>query len=127
MWRIRLLSATAGLLLATSASFAQSRSDWHFWTAADGLKESYSRKMSIASGRKALGPAWRGERVERSGRIQGRYCSGAPAGLDHRLGPDGADLSEPCRDGLDGGEPRSDEIRRQRSGATKPWKRRATR
>jgi signal transduction histidine kinase/CheY-like chemotaxis protein/ligand-binding sensor domain-containing protein len=48
-WRIRWLSATAVLLLATPGSFAQSRSDWHFWTAADGLKESYSRKMSIGA------------------------------------------------------------------------------
>jgi hypothetical protein len=47
-WRIRLLSATA-VLLATPGSFAQSRSDWHFWTAVDGLKESYSRKMSIGA------------------------------------------------------------------------------
>lgn len=48
MWRIRSLSAAAGLLLAVPG-FAQSRSDWHFWTAADGLKESYSRKMSIGA------------------------------------------------------------------------------
>ncbi len=47
--RIRLLSATAVLLLATPALMAQSRSDWHFWTGADGLKESYSRKMSIGA------------------------------------------------------------------------------
>jgi hypothetical protein len=44
-WRIRLFS----LLLAAPGAFAQSRSDWHFWTAADGLKESYSRKMSIGA------------------------------------------------------------------------------
>jgi len=48
-WRIRLLSAAAVLLLTARGSFAQSRSDWHFWTAADGLKESYSRKMSIGA------------------------------------------------------------------------------
>jgi hypothetical protein len=44
-WRIRLLL----FLLVAPGSFAQSRSDWHFWTAADGLKESYSRKMSIGT------------------------------------------------------------------------------
>jgi signal transduction histidine kinase/CheY-like chemotaxis protein len=47
--RTRLLSAAAVLLSTIPGSFAQSRSDWHFWTASDGLKESYSRRMSIGS------------------------------------------------------------------------------
>jgi len=49
MWRIRLFSVTAALLFATPCSYGQARSDWRFWTAADGLKESYSRKMSIGA------------------------------------------------------------------------------
>jgi signal transduction histidine kinase/ligand-binding sensor domain-containing protein/ActR/RegA family two-component response regulator len=46
-WRIRMLSAILAAVFLTPESFGQSRSDWHFWTAADGLKESYSRRMSI--------------------------------------------------------------------------------
>src|SRR5882724_7145495 len=39
------------ILLAGAVSYcsAQSRNDWRFWTAADGLKESYSRRMSIGA------------------------------------------------------------------------------
>jgi len=48
-WCIRLLAAAVALLFASRGSFAQSRSDWHFWTAADGLKESYSRKLSLSA------------------------------------------------------------------------------
>ncbi len=44
LWRIGLF-----VLLATPGLFAQSQSDWRFWTAKDGLKESYSRKMSLGA------------------------------------------------------------------------------
>jgi hypothetical protein len=43
------MTATAVLFFLTPASFAQTRTDWHFWAAADGLKESYSRTMSIGA------------------------------------------------------------------------------
>jgi signal transduction histidine kinase/CheY-like chemotaxis protein/ligand-binding sensor domain-containing protein len=48
-WYVRLTSAAAVLVFLTPESSGQSRSDWHFWTAADGLKESYSRRMSIGA------------------------------------------------------------------------------
>src|SRR5260370_26985836 len=34
------------LLLAVPGAFAQSRLDWRFWTASDGMPESYVRKLS---------------------------------------------------------------------------------
>jgi len=37
------------LAFLTPHSDCQTRSDWHFWTAADGLKESYSRRMSLGA------------------------------------------------------------------------------
>jgi signal transduction histidine kinase/CheY-like chemotaxis protein len=43
------MSAAAVFVFLTPESYCQSRSDWHFWTAADGLKESYSRRMSIGA------------------------------------------------------------------------------
>jgi signal transduction histidine kinase/CheY-like chemotaxis protein/ligand-binding sensor domain-containing protein len=48
-WRLRIIFATAVLVSLPSTSYSQTRSDWHFWTAADGLKESYSRRMSIGA------------------------------------------------------------------------------
>src|SRR5437764_3634091 len=40
------------LIWIISPAFSQVRTDWRFWTAEDGLKESYSRKISLgASGR----------------------------------------------------------------------------
>ncbi len=44
----KLLGAIAALCLATSGA-AQSRNDWRFWTAADGLRESYSRRISVSA------------------------------------------------------------------------------
>jgi hypothetical protein len=44
-----MMSAIVVSVFLQPASFGQSRSDWQFWTAADGLKESYSRKMSIGA------------------------------------------------------------------------------
>src|ERR1035437_4426805 len=43
------MSTTAVLVFLTPESRCQSRSDWQYWTSADGLKESYSRKMSIGA------------------------------------------------------------------------------
>ena len=48
-WPFRLMSTTAVLVFLTPESRCQSRSDWQYWTSADGLKESYSRKMSIGA------------------------------------------------------------------------------
>lgn len=48
-WPFRLMSTTAVLVFLTPESQCQSRSDWQFWTSADGLKESYSRQMSIGA------------------------------------------------------------------------------
>jgi signal transduction histidine kinase/CheY-like chemotaxis protein/ligand-binding sensor domain-containing protein len=77
-WRIRLVS---GLLFATTGIFAQSRADWHFWSAAGGLKESYSRKMSIG----ADGRLWvRHGAVSAMSVLDGYTVVGVP---EPRLGP----------------------------------------
>jgi signal transduction histidine kinase/CheY-like chemotaxis protein len=49
IWCVRIISAVVVCVFLSPESICQTRSDWHFWTEADGLKESYSRKMSIGA------------------------------------------------------------------------------
>lgn len=44
------LAQIATLVCLCSPAFSQVRTDWRFWTASDGLAESYSRSISIGAG-----------------------------------------------------------------------------
>ena len=45
-WTRHVLAAALLLLLTAPNAFSQSRLDWRFWTASDGLPESFVRKLS---------------------------------------------------------------------------------
>ena len=46
----RILTLVSTLVLVVTPAFAQHHMPWRFWTAADGLKESYSRSLSLGAG-----------------------------------------------------------------------------
>jgi ligand-binding sensor domain-containing protein len=51
---VRILALLSTLICAVTPAFSQQHTPWRFWTAADGLRESYSRSLSLG----ATGRVW---------------------------------------------------------------------